>query len=56
MQASFKTIDNYITEDLKKVENTVKVFSNIRDEVTSIASISENQYKNAITNVLAMGV
>ncbi|MDF2587735.1 MAG: methyl-accepting chemotaxis sensory transducer [Anaerocolumna sp.] len=38
---SFKDIDKYVSEELTKVENTAKLFSSIRQETESIASISE---------------
>jgi len=50
---SFRTIDNYITEEMEKVENTAKDFTNIRDEAAGIASISE-QHSAATEELLAI--
>ncbi len=41
MNQSFKDIDNYIDNELKMIENTTVLFSQIRREMESIAGISE---------------
>jgi methyl-accepting chemotaxis protein len=49
---SFKDIDKYISEELIKIENTAKLFSSIRQETESIASISE-EYTAASEELMA---
>lgn len=41
MNQSFKDIDNYIDSELKMIENTTLLFSQIRKEMESIAGISQ---------------
>ncbi|KGO14507.1 methyl-accepting chemotaxis protein [Clostridium botulinum] len=40
-KSSFDQINSYITKELDMIENTVSIFSNIRKEIESIASILE---------------
>ncbi|HEY9061567.1 MAG TPA: methyl-accepting chemotaxis protein [Pseudobacteroides sp.] len=43
IQASFRNIDNYVTDEQKIIENITSLFSNIQDYAQDIASISEEQ-------------
>lgn len=52
IQASFKNIDKYLVEGLDRIENAVTLFSNIRVEAESIASVSE-QHNAATEEVMA---
>jgi methyl-accepting chemotaxis protein len=52
IQLSFKDINNFISEELSKIENTSTLFSNIRMEAESIASISK-QHAAATEELMA---
>lgn len=52
IQISFKNIDSYISDELKMIENVSSVFTNIRDHVENIASISE-EHSAATEEMLA---
>ncbi len=41
IQTSFEDIDNYISEELNKIESTASLFSRIHEETLGIASISQ---------------
>ncbi len=43
IQVSFKDIDRYIDEEIGRIGNIADLFSNINEEIESIASISEEQ-------------
>ena len=47
IQLSFKTIDQYLSDELDKIEDTASIFSNINNETDSIATISEEHTASA---------
>jgi len=47
IQLSFKTIDQYLSDELDKIEDTVSIFSNINNETDSIATISQEHTASA---------